>query len=213
MCNHCDKKLCRTRKFGIGGESVFPELSDLQKVELDEPYYWVNVDGDRVKLDNIDCLIDQRLFRRTVTKQINKKPPRIKPVDFDKYVDLLLAGVEIVKAPEGSSLVDQLQDHLEEFCTNRTGKNTTKEDILRGNVWTQENKHHFVFNKFYHGYLQRKKWGEKPQPTQQMLKEHCNCKDERLSIGQKRPTVMIVEAFEKPENNYKPKKLKEEAPF
>jgi hypothetical protein len=46
-----------------------------------------------------------------------------------------------------------------------------------------------------------------------MLKEHCNCKDERLSIGQKRPTVMIVEAFEKPENNYKPKKLKEEAPF
>jgi hypothetical protein len=213
MCNHCDKKLCRTRKFGIGGESVFPELSDLQKVELDEPYYWVNVDGDRVKLDNIDCLIDQRLFRRTVTKQINKKPPRIKPVDFDKYVDLLLAGVEIVKAPEGSSLVDQLQDHLEEFCTNRTGKNTTKEDILRGNVWTQDNKHHFVFNKFYHGYLQRKKWGEKPQPTQQMLKEHCNCKDERVSIGQKRPTVMIVEAFEKPENSYKPKKLKEESPF
>ena len=61
MCNHCDKNLCRTRKYGIGGESVFPILSDLQKVELDEPYYWVNVDGDRVKLDNIDCLMEQRL--------------------------------------------------------------------------------------------------------------------------------------------------------
>ena len=56
--------------------AVFPILSDLQKVELDEPYYWVNVDGDRVKLDNIDCLMEQRLFRRTVVKQINKKPPR-----------------------------------------------------------------------------------------------------------------------------------------
>ena len=34
MCNHCDKSLCKVRKFGIGGESVFPTLSDLQKVEL-----------------------------------------------------------------------------------------------------------------------------------------------------------------------------------
>jgi|TARA_R100001443_G_scaffold1199_2_gene4559 hypothetical protein len=213
MCNHCDKKLCRSRQFGIGGESIFPELSDLQKVELDEPYYWVNVDGERVKLDNIDCLMDQRLFRRTVTKQINKKPSRIKQNEFDKYVDLLLAGVEIVKAPQGSSILDQLQDHLEEFCTNRTAKSTTKEDILRGNVWTNEGKHHFIFSKFFHGYLQRKKWGEKAQPTQQMLKEHCDCKDDRLIIGKKRPSVMIVNAFERPEHNYTQKKLKEEAPF
>ena len=63
MCNHCDKNLCRTRKFGIGGEAVFPSLTDLQKVLLDEPYYWVNVDGERVKLDNIDYLMEQRLFR------------------------------------------------------------------------------------------------------------------------------------------------------
>ena len=213
MCNHCDKKLCRSRKFGIGGESIFPELSDLQKVELDEPYYWVNVDGERVKLDNIDCLMDQRLFRRTVTKQINKKPSRIKPNEFDKYVDLLLAGVEIVKAPQGSSILDQLQDHLEEFCTNRTAKSTTKEDILRGNVWTHEGKHYFIFSKFFHGYLQRKKWGEKAQPTQQMLKEHCDCKDDRLIIGKKRPSVMIINAFERPENNYTQKKLKEDDPF
>ena len=213
MCNHCDKKLCRSRQFGIGGESILPELSDLQIVELDEPYYWVNVDGERVKLDNIDCLMDQRLFRRTVTKQINKKPSRIKQNEFDKYVDLLLAGVEIVKAPQGSSILDQLQDHLEEFCTNRTAKSTTKEDILRGNVWTNEGKHHFIFSKFFHGYLQRKKWGEKAQPTQQMLKEHCDCKDDRLIIGKKRPSVMIVNAFERPEHNYTQKKLKEEAPF
>ena len=213
MCNHCDKKLCKSREFGIGGESVFPELNDLQKVELDEPYYWVNVDGERVKLDNIDCLIDQRLFRRTVTKQINKKPPRIKPNEFDKYVDLLLAGVEIVKAPQGSSILDQLQDHLEEFCSNRTAKSTTKEDILRGNVWTHEGKHYFIFSKFFHGYLQRKKWGEKAQPTQQMLKEHCDCKDDRLTIGKKRPSVMIVDAFESPEQNYTQKKLKEDDPF
>jgi len=213
-CNHCDKKLCKTRKYGIGGESVFPELSDLQKVDLDEPYYWVNVDGERVKLETIDHLIEQRLFRRSVAKQIDKKPPRIKGPDFDKFTDLLLAGIEIIKAPRGSSIVDQLKDHLEEFCTNRTAKDTTKADILRGNVWTSEGKHYFIFSKFFHGYLQRKKWGEKSQPTQQMLKEHCKCTDDnRITIGKKRPSVMIVDAFEKPESNYQPKQLKPKDPY
>ena len=214
MCNHCDKKLCKTRKYGIGGESVFPELSDLQKVDLDEPYYWVNVDGKRVKLDNIDCLLEQRLFRRTVTKQINRKPSRITVKEFEKYTDMLLTGVEIIKAPKGSSLIDQLQDHLEEFCTNRTAKDTTKADILRGNVWTSDGQHHFIFSKFFHGYLQRKKWGEKSQPTQQMLKEHCKCTDDnRITIGKKRPSIMIVDAFEKPENVHKHKNFKPKVPF
>jgi len=213
MCNHCDKSLCKVRKFGIGGESVFPTLSDLQKVELDEPYYWVNVDGERIKLDTIDSLLEQRLFRRTVTKQINKKPPRITTKEFEKYTDMLLSNIEIIKAPIGSSLIEQLKDHLEEYCTNDSSATTTKEQIFLGNVWTNEGKHYFIFNKFFHGYLQRRKWPEKHQTTQDLLIQHCNCKDERIYIGKKRPSVMIVDAFEKPENVYKPKQLKPKDPF
>ena len=213
MCNHCDKSLCKVRKFGIGGESVFPTLSDLQKVELDEPYYWVNVDGERIKLDTIDSLLEQRLFRRTVTKQINKKPPRITTKEFEKYTDTLLSNIEIIKAPIGSSLIEQLKDHLEEYCTNDSSATTTKEQIFLGNVWTDEEKHYFIFNKFFHGYLQRRKWPEKHQTTQDLLIQHCNCKDERIYIGKKRPSVMIVDAFEKPENVYKPKQLKPKDPF
>ena len=208
MCNHCDKALCKVRKFGIGGESVFPILSDLQKVELDEPYYWVNVDGERIKLDTIDSLLDQRFFRRTVTKQINKKPPLITRKEFEKYTDTLLANIEIIKAPIGSSLIEQLKDHLEEYCMNDSSATTTKEEIFLGNVWTNEGKHYFIFNKFFHGYLQRRKWSEKHQTTQDLLIQHCGCKDERIYVGKKRPSVMIVDAFEKPENIYKPKQLK-----
>ena len=36
-----------------------------------------------------------------------------------------------------------------------------------------------------------------------MLKEYCNCKDDRIIIGKKRPTIMVVDAFEKPENKVK----------
>ena len=213
MCNHCDKNLCRTRKFGIGGDSVFPTLSDLQKVTLDEPYYWVNVDGERVKLDNIDYLIEQRLFRRNVAKQINKKPPRITVKEFEKYTDQLLQGLEIVAAPEGSSLVDQLRNHLEDYCIQRAVGTVTKPDILNGAVYTESNQYLFTFHRFFHGHLTKKKWREDYQPTQQMLKEHCGCEEGRMLVGKKKPTVMKVNVFEKTEEQFTQKKLKEEVPF
>ena len=114
-----------------------------------------------LKLDTIDSLLEQRLFRRTVAKQINKKPPRITIKEFEKYTDMLLAGVEIIKAPIGSSLIEQLKDHLEEYCTNDSAATTNKEEIFLGNVWTSENKHHFIFNKFFSWLFTKKKMARK----------------------------------------------------
>ena len=50
------KNYVRLENMVLVGSLYFQSLSDLQKVDLDEPYYWVNVDGKRVKLD------DYRLF-------------------------------------------------------------------------------------------------------------------------------------------------------
>ena len=213
MCNHCDKNLCRTRKFGIGGEAVFPSLTDLQKILLDEPYYWVNVDGERVNLDNIDYLMEQRLFRRTVAKQINKKPPRITVKEFEKYTDMLLQGVEEVEAPVGSSRIDQLSNHLEDYCLQRSIGSVSKKDILNGAVHTESGKHVFTFHRFFHGHLTKKKWKEDYQVTQQMLKEHCGCEEGRMVIGKKKPSIMKVDIFEKPDDQFTQKKLKEEDPY
>ena len=212
MCNHCDKNLCRTRKFGIGGESVFPILSDLQKVLLDEPYYWVNVDGERVKLDTIDYLMEQRLFRRTVTKQLNKKPKRVTTKEFETYVDMLLQHVEKVDAPEGSSKIDQLNNHLEDYCIQRSIGTVVRKDILNGAVYTEDGKHVFTFHRFFHGHLTKKKWKKDYQVTQQMLKDHCGCEEGRMQIGKKKPSIMKVVMFDKPEALTQ-KKLKEETPF
>ena len=213
MCNFCDKNLCRTRKYGIGGMALFPVLSDLQKIDLDEPYYIVNVDGQRVTLDNVETLLEQRLFQRAVTKQINKRPPKIPPGKFGAYTDILLAGIEEVPAPEGSSKIDQLQEHLEEFCTNRSSTTTTKEDIVRGNVYTENGKHYFIFSRFYHGFLQKRKWDQKSQFTQQMLKDNFKCEEERPMLGKKKTSVIRMDSFERIKDNYKPKQFKPKDPF
>ena len=65
-------------------------------------------------------------------------------------VRLLFANIEIVEPPEGSSKVEQLLDHLEVYCTDRTAAGATKEDMLRGNVWTHEGTHHFIFREFFY---------------------------------------------------------------
>jgi len=213
MCSFCDKELCRTRKHGIGGMALFPVLSDLQKIELDEPYYYVNVDGQRVKLDNVETLLEQRLFQRAVAKQIDKRPPRISPKEFGQYTDILLAGIEEVPAPIGSSKIDQLQEHLEEFCTNRSSTTTTKEDITRGNVYTQNGKHYFIFSRFYYGFLQKRKWDQKSQFTQQMLKDNFKCEEERMILGKKKISVVRIESFERVKDSYKPKQFKPKDPF
>ena len=87
------------------------------------------------------------------------------------------------------------------------------DDIIRGSVFTEHGKHHFIFSKFYHGFLQKRKWDEKSQLTQQMLKEHFDCKEERPTISKKKITIMTVKSFEKLPDNYKPKQFKPKDPF
>ncbi len=213
MCNHCDKKLCLTRPFGIKGQSLFPDLNDLQKINLDEPYYYVNVDGERVKLKDTSYLQEQRLFQRAVMEQVNKVPPTLKKKEFNDMVKLLFAGIEIIEPPRGSSKVEQLLDHLEEYCTDRTAAGATKEDMMFGLVWTHENIHHFIFREFFNKYLVKRRWSEKYDETQMLLRDKCGCNIKREMIGKKNKTVMTIGEFEKPDNVYRPKQFKPKEVF
>jgi hypothetical protein len=205
MCNLCDKKLCRTRKYGIGEEIVFPLLSDLQKVKLEKPYYYLNVDGERLHLENVKFLKQQSLFQEACMEQLDFKPPTVKPKDWDMIINPLMKNHEPVEPPEGVTTQDQLQNHLEEYCLNRQ-VSTDKNDLKKGGVWTNEGNHHFVFDRFYNQFLIRKRWDLNYQRTAQMLKEACNCEDKR--IGKEKISVFVVRQFDKKTDDYNQKELK-----
>ena len=90
MCSLCDKKLCKTRKFGIGQEAVFPNLTDLQVVNLEEPYYYMNVDGDRLYLDSAKHLTNQALFQEECVKQLRFNPPTLKTNEWKQKTNILI---------------------------------------------------------------------------------------------------------------------------
>ena len=213
MCNHCDKELCKTRTYGIGNQPMFPGLSDLQEIQLEEPYYYLNVDGKRLKLPSAKYLKQQSLFEEACIAGIGIYPPSMKLKDWKILVNLLLSTREIITPPTGTTKKDQLTNQLEEFCTNRASSSVEKEDIKKGSVYTSEGKHYFLFDSFYYGFLQRRRWDVKFQETSQMLKEECGCTTDRITIGKHRPTVTIVKSFEKPQDDYKPKELKPQDPF
>ena len=77
MCSVCDKTLCRKRKFGIGQEILFPGLTDLQVIDLEDPYYYLNVDGERLYLENVKYLRQQSLFQEACMKQLRFRPPTL----------------------------------------------------------------------------------------------------------------------------------------
>jgi len=208
MCNVCDKQLCKTRQFGIGNSVMFPELSDLQEIQLEEPYYYLNIDGKRLKLPSAKYLRQQPLFEEACIAGIGIFPPTMKIKDWKVLVNQLLGTREIIPPPKGTSKKDQLQNHLEEFCTNRTSTTVEKDDIKKGAVFTDEGKHYFLFDSFFYGFLQRRRWDVKFQETSQMLREHCGCTTERIILGKSRPTVTMVDSFEKKSEDYTPKQLK-----
>ena len=66
---------------------------------------------------------------------------------------------------------------------------------------------------FFMAILQRKNGKKINQVTQQMLKEHCGCEEGRMQVGKKKPSIMKVDVFDQPEDQFYSKKLKEDAPF
>ena len=210
MCSLCDKTLCRSRKFGIGQEVLFPNLTDLQVIDLEDPYYYMNVDGERLKLDSVKYLRQQSLFQEACMVQLKTRPPTLKEKDWVHLTNQLLQGAEVTEPAEGLRTEDQLQNHLEEFCLNRLSS-SDRSDLPKGGVWTNNGYHHFVYDRFYHQFLMRRRWDLGYSRTAQLLKEKCDCENKR--IGKEKLSVFVVKEFEKKNEEYKQKQLTEEAPY
>ena len=202
MCSLCDKKLCKTRKFGIGQEIIFPNLTDLQVVNLEEPYYYLNVDGDRLYLDSARHLTNQTLFQEECVKQLRINPPTLKTNEWKQKTNILLNNAEITEPAEGTGTRDILKNYLEDYCLNRVRKDDY-EDLKNGGTYTKDGFHYFVFDNFFHQYLTRRHWKVPYQRTSQMLKDNLSCFTKR--VGKTKISVFVIARFDKKPQTYKDK--------
>lgn len=117
LCSACNRTQCLKREFGIGGSSDELEitLTGLTKVTTVPPVWYINIDGVRVEMTDINQLINQNTFRTLAAETIHKLFPMIKRGAWEKVVNELLEHVEVLEAPEDSSFDGQMGNEIREF--------------------------------------------------------------------------------------------------
>lgn len=145
LCNFCNKELCRSRKYGIGGggSSEFPKLTGMTILNSSPKMFFLDYDGQRLELQ-AEQLSSQAAFQKACIEQVNMMPPTIKPNDWNKVVNDLLQTAIKLEAPPELTLRGQFEDLIKEYCTSNI-KAMVPEEMVMGKPWTDKGVTKFTF--------------------------------------------------------------------
>ena len=118
LAQHCNKSLCRTRKYGMGNHAGSVEITGLTVV-LSEPRIWfVDVGGSRLELTTEQLQMPMQ-FQRACMEQLNFMPPKMKEDVWQAIVNIALNEVVEIEVPVELTNKGQFMELLENFCTGR----------------------------------------------------------------------------------------------
>jgi len=134
--SHCNKSLCRSRKFGIGFHNSHPVVGGLTVVESEPPVWFINVDGARLELSTKQLQM-QVEFQRACMEQMYKMPAKMKDGDWRDLIDTLLNDATRISVPDELTHKGLFIELVEVFCTSRIAAHSP-EELLTGKPWTEE---------------------------------------------------------------------------
>ena len=113
LAQHCNKSLCRTRKYGIGNHAGSVEITGLTVV-LSEPRIWfVDVGGSRLELTTEQLQMPMQ-FQRACMEQLNFMPPKMKEDVWQAIVNIALNEVVEIEVPVELTNKGQFMELLEQ---------------------------------------------------------------------------------------------------
>ena len=134
--SHCNKVLCKTRKYGIGNGETAPTLSGLTVVESEPPVWFLDVNGMRLELSTKQLQM-QVEFQRACMEQIYKMPAKMKEGDWRDLIDVMLDSATRISVPEELTQKGQFLELLEQFCAGRFQAHSP-EELITGKPWTED---------------------------------------------------------------------------
>lgn len=141
----CDREACLKKKCGITDEEAFrnttnetlPLFTDLTKY-LTEPTRWeITMNGVRISNISTPVLLEWRAMREIIADRLTRVVPLIKPGEWDRILQPLMAEARIIDVPDDASVTGVIRDRLREFAakTNLMSKGEDTNDrkaLLRG---------------------------------------------------------------------------------
>ena len=132
----CNKSLCKTKKYGIGGHASNVDISGLCVVKSEPPVWFCDVAGQRVELTTDDLQTPQR-FQKACMEQIRRMPPLMKLAEWQVIVSIMMEDMSEIEVPEELTYKGQFMDLLEAFCDGRVQAQSA-EEISLGKPFTDE---------------------------------------------------------------------------
>jgi len=197
---HCNKDLCRTRKFGIGAAVAGATIANLRKYNSVPPVWFMDVNGEPLELDT-EALMNQMQFQKACMEQLNFMPRSMAKQQWESRISTLLTEMKdnesaIIEVAQDASISGQFYDYLEEFCRHQQ-QAQDKEEILLRRPWTDEDSDITFFRlKDFEGFLRKNKFFEyKSHKIAQRLRD-INGESVVLKIKGRAVRVWQIPSFE-----------------
>jgi len=145
LCNFCNKDVCRSRKYGIGGGGLteFPKLTGMTVLNSSPKMFFLDYEGCRLEL-TAEQMASQPAFQKACIEQVNRMPPTVKGPDWNRIVNGLLQTAILVEAPPELTIRGQFDDLIREYCTSNI-KAMVPEELVMGKPWTDRGLTKFTF--------------------------------------------------------------------
>lgn len=133
---HCNSSLCRTRKFGVGGEDDYPMISGLSVLDTNPPLWFLDVDDKRLELST-DELQNFKSFHKVCMERLTKCYKMMKQDAWITIVGEAMRNATRIDAPPEVGNDGQFFELLSEFLTDRYIAEQ-KDEILLGKPWLDQ---------------------------------------------------------------------------
>jgi len=136
IAQECNRQICLTRKYGIGGGDDDPGVvfGSLVKISTAPPTWIWDVDGARLELTT-EQLKDQGRFHSACIDVLNKWPKWMKPATWSALIRQKLEHVEVIEAPPDARPEGMMWNYLQQYTTGRA-QAKTREELLADKPWT-----------------------------------------------------------------------------
>ena len=167
--SHCDKQVCKTRKYGVGNGNSAPSIGGLTILLSDPRLFFLDVNGRRLELSTKQLQMQQH-FQEACIEQLNYMPPIMKPGEWQTLINRLLEKATTIEVPEELTMKGQFKELLQTYCTSRI-RARSPEELNIGKPWTENDLTYFTIKGLQEFLRQRGFNGYTRPQLQQRLKD------------------------------------------
>ena len=205
----CQDKKCRKKKYGVG--NLFESrLSDLIKYESDDSIWYLNVDGQHIRLSNEEFYYQHR-FRLACQNQITHSPRLMRSRDWEDLRESLMQNATTHVMPKEIRKEGRFEALLEQFLDDQ-GAAMVIDEVNMGKAFFEEGKAFFKMDALQ-TFLEKKRFKDFSTTQMTATIRQMNGGDARRPVNGKTTFMWWVPYTRKEEKSFAVPDLEEKSEF